>query len=118
MGCNKVVFNSKPSAKLEIKRMKKSYNHKSKYLGSKSRPYLCPKCLNFHLTTMSVSAIRRSQYIKEQNRRLRIFRNIRDGGIDLLWQLQEEWMLLIIKDNEWILECDIAGKQHCVKYYK
>ena len=118
MSCNKVVFNSKSFAQLEIKRMKNSYNQKSKYLGSKSRPYLCPKCLNFHLTTMSAVEIKRNHYIKEQKRRLRILRSIQGGDIDLLWELQEYWMLLITKEKVWILECKISGVTHYVKYYK
>ena len=117
MICNKVSFDTKQVAVNELMQMRKSHNEKSKHLGSKSRPYRCPKCLNFHLTTMSVNEIKRNQRIKEDNRRLRILKNIR-GNIDLLWELQESWMQLIIEENVWILICNIAGRQHYVKYYQ
>lgn len=113
-----MMFNSKKSATHEIKRMKQSGNQKSRYLGSRSRVYQCPACLNYHLTTMSAVEIRRSKYIQEQRRRLRIFKQIQDGGIEILLRLNESWMLLIMKESEWILECKISGASHYVIYYK
>ena len=112
------MFSSKKSATHEIKRMKQSGNQKSRFLGSRSRVYQCPACLNYHLTTMSAVEIKRSKYIQEQRRRLRVFKQIQDGGIEILLRLNESWMLLIMKEREWILECKISGESHYIIYYK
>jgi hypothetical protein len=120
MSCNKVSYASIMDAKIVIQQMRRSGKLKSKYLGGKSRVYMCPICEYYHLTTMPLSEVKRkSKNIKEQKRRLRVITEIQKSrSINTVLQLQEWWMLLIMKDDKFILECKIFGKEHSVKHLK
>lgn len=112
MSCRKISFASIKDAKVEIHRMNHSPKHIKENLGSKSRPYKCPICGSFHLTTMSKSENRRlRKQRREKRRRLDIMSEIRKSrSISKVIELQEHWMTLTLKNKTCILECNIFGK--------
>lgn len=117
MSCRKISFASVKDAKVEIHRMNHSPKYNKENLGSKSRPYKCPICGNYHLTTMSKAETRRvKKQRKEKRRRLDIIKKIRKSGdLSKIFELQEHWMTLILNSKKWILECEIFGEIYSVK---
>lgn len=117
MRCYKISYSSFQDAKQDARLMCRSRKKKHRNFTKNTTPYLCNRCNNYHLTSMPTADRKRlKKKIKEEERRLTIVKKIRKSkSLEKILELQESWMLLMLKGNNWILECDILGRTHYVK---
>ena len=60
--CNKATYETADDARSDAKLLKAAYNRSQKKEIKKQRPYKCPRCKKYHLTSMSKREAKKAGY--------------------------------------------------------